>query len=887
MAKLTLAPLTGGYISTANVNSNYALIEAALENTLSRDGTSPNQMTAQLDMNSQRIINLLDAVTASEPVTLRQLAAAEISTGVTIAGVGITSDTYTGDGATVTFNTQETPPTNSSVLVTIDGVTQTPGVDYTVSGNAVTFTSAPPNGGAILLRNMGWALPTDPDNVYPEVDYPQTWLEIDAAVVPSDTAYPQGYIERYGADADGSTDNSAYIEKAAFARVPIRFWTPAKTDARVTGSLTYDYVTARYYVVKDAYVDSNNIIGPASLTGDGASVRAILELGQYRDVGLGQQWFPRRVQDIYFNGKARQDNGVRLGGQDGAVEQYANMWHLDACFFDRCNIGIYKPEGSFGNTYTNCGGNANNYHYVAIGYTSSPISHVGNDTFVNGEYNDAKKAGFVLDGKQVVGTGQTVFQNTIIEDNPGFGIYIKDYNNAYNPIVLENVWFESNASESTVDISDVISGASSVTPRDLYLENVDYLTMKNMNLGGVDIEMKDSTIRATDVYLSDTFDLTVTDSGIGSTFIVDNAHIYAFGEDGTGHGNVLINSVARIDNQQNAVNRMWLGPARTNIITGPEAFNATVLESSTSQEGRDWLITTGGSDVSPGSYVDGCTFPKAPVYTLLASESYQGPAQTAVTTTTVGKWYVYTWEIKVTSGLANIDAIRWGSAYNHTRGDAEQMLTEGEWHTMCGISEHQSGASVGAIRPFITVGAGGNASVAIGATQFVEFDNQADAVAFYNARCFVNSEEGEALKLVKSEDETINTDSTLSVDEFINLLPMNTNELYRITGQLFVTSAATPDFKAAFNCSNAPQFMCINFNDAAGTSGTQVADATAVAFTIADTNPVCITIDGLVKSNASTGGTIDLEWAQNTSNAANTTVHAGSWVKVERAFNTS
>ena len=58
MAKLTLTDVTTGYQSTAAVNANNALIEAALENTVSRDGTTPNTMTGSLDMNGQNILNL-------------------------------------------------------------------------------------------------------------------------------------------------------------------------------------------------------------------------------------------------------------------------------------------------------------------------------------------------------------------------------------------------------------------------------------------------------------------------------------------------------------------------------------------------------------------------------------------------------------------------------------------------------------------------------------------------------------------------------------------------------------------------------------------------------------------------------------------------------------
>jgi hypothetical protein len=59
MAKLILEDIgTDSFQSIDRYNANMALIEAALEKTLSRDGTSPNTMSANLDMNSNRIINL-------------------------------------------------------------------------------------------------------------------------------------------------------------------------------------------------------------------------------------------------------------------------------------------------------------------------------------------------------------------------------------------------------------------------------------------------------------------------------------------------------------------------------------------------------------------------------------------------------------------------------------------------------------------------------------------------------------------------------------------------------------------------------------------------------------------------------------------------------------
>ena len=57
MAKLSLQNISAGYVSTAALNANFDAIETALENTLSRDGTTPNQMEADLDLNGHDILN--------------------------------------------------------------------------------------------------------------------------------------------------------------------------------------------------------------------------------------------------------------------------------------------------------------------------------------------------------------------------------------------------------------------------------------------------------------------------------------------------------------------------------------------------------------------------------------------------------------------------------------------------------------------------------------------------------------------------------------------------------------------------------------------------------------------------------------------------------------
>ncbi len=59
MAKLVLNDIQSGYQTADQYNENNRLIEEALENTVSRDGTTPNTLLADIDANSNSINNVL------------------------------------------------------------------------------------------------------------------------------------------------------------------------------------------------------------------------------------------------------------------------------------------------------------------------------------------------------------------------------------------------------------------------------------------------------------------------------------------------------------------------------------------------------------------------------------------------------------------------------------------------------------------------------------------------------------------------------------------------------------------------------------------------------------------------------------------------------------
>lgn len=89
MAKVTLAAvgnLTNEISAVATIDQNFARLTTALENTLSRDGTVPNQMNSVLDMNSNRIINMAVPVQDTDAARLKDVNDAIAKFAVNIPG---------------------------------------------------------------------------------------------------------------------------------------------------------------------------------------------------------------------------------------------------------------------------------------------------------------------------------------------------------------------------------------------------------------------------------------------------------------------------------------------------------------------------------------------------------------------------------------------------------------------------------------------------------------------------------------------------------------------------------------------------------------------------------------------------------------------------------
>jgi hypothetical protein len=79
--KLSLTRLLSGFRSALGLNANFEAIETAFENTLSRDGTSPNSMSANIDMGGHRVTNLSAPVDPNDAVRLQDVVDGVVSVG--------------------------------------------------------------------------------------------------------------------------------------------------------------------------------------------------------------------------------------------------------------------------------------------------------------------------------------------------------------------------------------------------------------------------------------------------------------------------------------------------------------------------------------------------------------------------------------------------------------------------------------------------------------------------------------------------------------------------------------------------------------------------------------------------------------------------------------
>jgi hypothetical protein len=141
MPKVPLSTITSGYGTVDALNANFNAIEAAFDNTLSRDGDTPNQMSANLDMNGNALLNV--GTINGAPITALGDLSGYVNTALaaaTSAGASATSAANTYD----LFDDRYFGSKTSDPTVDNDGNALQVGAEYwnSVSNERRTWTGS-------------------------------------------------------------------------------------------------------------------------------------------------------------------------------------------------------------------------------------------------------------------------------------------------------------------------------------------------------------------------------------------------------------------------------------------------------------------------------------------------------------------------------------------------------------------------------------------------------------------------------------------------------------------------------------------------------------------------------------------------------------------------
>ena len=137
----------------------------------------------------------------------------------------------------------------------------------------------------------------------------------------------------------------------------------------------------------------------------------------------------------------------------------------------------------------------------------------------------------------------------------------------------------------------------------------------------------------------------------------------------------------------------------------------------------------------------------------------------------------------------------------------------------------------------------------------------------------------------KTQDQATSTQAILFVDDDL-IVTLDANSSYVITAAITASSTATqPDIKMSFNAPPGAS-MALTFGSFDGTnkvagSGLFSSNSTEVMIDLPSTGLVVMHIDGVI-TTGSTAGTVEFEWAQNTSHATEVKVFKGSYLRAEK-----
>jgi len=151
------------------------------------------------------------------------------------------SDTFTANGAQTVYQLSGTPYSQNGVFVFVDGVTQVPSIDYSVTNDILTFTAPPESNGIIEVRTVdAIQVPANTNNIVHlstnEFSISNSALSFTAGGFSNPTdSIARTYILR--GTTTGNTETEIFLDGAS-AKIPVRANTTVFYSADVVARRT-------------------------------------------------------------------------------------------------------------------------------------------------------------------------------------------------------------------------------------------------------------------------------------------------------------------------------------------------------------------------------------------------------------------------------------------------------------------------------------------------------------------------------------------------------------------------------------------------------------------------------------------------------------------------
>lgn len=427
-------------------------------------------------------------------------------------------------------------------------------------------------------------------------------------------------------------------------------------------------------------------------------------------------WHTLHIADLGFEGTAsRRGTGLRLGNDRLTPHaEYTGRFLLERLRFENLEKAVERPFGNIGVDLTDCTFSEADFHVWSQGQplssAANDLMHAGALTLTRGSMQGAQRASIYVDGKNVVGSGQIVLDSVRFENNPGWVLYITNFNDRgpQPGILVRSCWNENNYSAASVQI-----GGTKTAPAFARLVDVPACTFEDTPIGPLVLENSHVITRGCNL---DQLSSAIADAR--STVTHYEARMFT----GTAIG--LVKSIGHLENTnaRTSLNSPWFSmPAPV----APRAYDQAVLLSSNGQQPEKWL----GTDQASSSVADVAMawLAAAQELTVPGGATLISPLALAVP---AGKWLVVQLVARLLTGPP---------PQVHVNGTAGLggvcQIRERPWRTYTSVIQN-NGTAIAGDNFYIYSGGQDAAVIRYGGYAVTQWDDAQEALAYANSLLF-------------------------------------------------------------------------------------------------------------------------------------------------------